>query len=197
MFRYKTYKQALIIAALVLLLCLVCLTGATLALFTNDPHDGTIGIVTTSGDVEIDIVDLNGETLQKRSLGFVSSTDASYNQQVLFEPGATFYTEGFKIENKGDIPVKFSLSISKDDNENMEEFAKAFDIWIVRANDPNFENAERIFNFKGTLAVGESSETYHLFIKMRESAGNEFQDKTYTGIGVTVYAVQGNGIIKE
>ena len=189
MFRYKSHKQAFIMTALVILLCLVCLTGATLALFTSDPNDGTIGIITTSGDVEIDIVDTSGVTLQNRALEFITS---SADKEPLFEPGATFYTQEFQVMNTGDIPVNFSLSVSKDDKIDMEEFDKAFEIWIVRDNDEDFKNAERITNFKGRLEVGESSENYRLVIKMKESVGNEFQGKYYTGIGVTVYAVQGN-----
>ena len=189
MFRYKSHKQAFIMTALVILLCLVCLTGATLALFTNDLNDGTIGIITTSGEVEIDIVDTSGATLQNKALDFITS---SADKESLFEPGATFYTQEFQVMNKGDIPVNFSLSVSKDDKINMEEFDEAFEIWIVRASEENFKNAERITNFKGRLEVGESSEKYCLVIKMKESVGNEFQGKTYMGIGVTVYAVQGN-----
>jgi len=194
MFRYKSNKQAFIIAALVILLCLACLTGATLALFTSDLKDGTIGIVTTSGDVEIDIVDTSGVTLQSRALDFMTTLD---DGKTLFEPGATFYTQGFQVKNTGNIPVNFSLSVSKDDKIDMKEFDEAFEVWIVRSDDENFDNAERLTNFKGRLEVGESSATYHLFIKMKESVGNEFQGKTYTGIGVTVYAVQGNAMIGE
>ena len=193
MFRYKSNKQAFIIAALVILLCLACLTGATLALFTSDLNDGTIGIVTTSGDVEIDIVDTSGVTLQNRALAFMTTSDSMIDSEdVLFEPGATFRTQGFKIENKGDIPVNFSLSVSKDDKIDMEEFDKAFELWIVKEGD-DFRGAEKLTEFKvNGLAAGESSNTYYLFIRMKESVGNEFQGKTYTGIGVTVYAVQGN-----
>ena len=189
MFRYKSHKQAFIMTALVILLCLVCLTGATLALFTSNLNDGTIGIVTTSGDVEIDIVDTEGATLQNKALGFITS---SADKEPLFEPGATFYTQEFQVMNRGDIPVNFRLSVSKDDKIDMEEFDEAFEVWIVRASDGDFKNAERITSFKGRLEVGESSEKYRLVIKMKESVGNEFQGKTYTGIGVTVYAVQGN-----
>ena len=192
MIRYKTNKQAFIIAALVILLCLVCLTGATLALFTSDPNDGTIGIVTTSGDVEIDIVDTSGVTLQNRALAFMTTSGATDSENVLFEPGATFRTQGFEVKNTGDIPVNFSLSVSKDDKIDMEEFAKAFELWIVKEGD-DFSNAEKLTEFKvNGLAAGESSDTYYLFIRMKESVGNEFQGKTYSGIGVTVYAVQGN-----
>ena len=193
MLRYKTNKQAFIIAALVILLCLVCLTGATLALFTSDPSDGTIGIITTSGDVEVDIVDLSGATLQNKALEFITSSGTQTDGgKVLFEPGATFCTQGFQIKNTGNIPVNFTLSVSKDEKIDMAEFDKAFELWIVKEGD-DFRNAERITQFKvNGLAPGESSATYYLFIKMRESVGNEFQGKTYTGIGVTVYAVQGN-----
>ena len=192
MLRCKSNKNALIIATLIILLCLACLTGATLALFTSDPNDGTIGIVTTSGDVEIDIVDTSGVTLQNRALAFMTTSGATDSENVLFEPGATFYTQGFKIKNTGDILVNFSLSVSKDDKIDMEEFAKAFELWIVKEGD-DFSNAEKLTEFKvNGLAAGESSDTYYLFIRMKESVGNEFQGKTYSGIGVTVYAVQGN-----
>lgn len=192
MFRYKSHKKAFIMTALVILLCLVCLTGATLALFTSDPNDGTIGIITTSGDVEIDIVDTSGATLQNKALAFMITSGTTDSNDVLFEPGATFYTQGFKIKNTGDVTVNFRLSVSKDDSINMEEFDKAFELWIVKEGD-NFSSAEKLTEFKvNGLAAGESSETYYLFIKMKESVGNEFQGKTYTGIGVTVYAVQSN-----
>jgi hypothetical protein len=193
MFRYKSHKQAFIMTALVILLCLVCLTGATLALFTSDPNDGTIGIITTSGDVEIDIVDTSGATLQNRALDFITASGTPTDSgNVLFEPGTTFRTQGFQVKNTGDIPVNFRLSVSKDDKIDMDEFDKAFELWIVKEGD-DFSSAEKLTEFKvNGLAVGESSDTYYLFIKMKESVGNEFQGKTYTGIGVTVYAVQGN-----
>lgn len=190
MFRYKSNKQALVIAALVILLCLVCLTGATLALFTNDLRDGTIGIVTTSGDVEIDIVDSFGVSLKNESLSFITTSE-----EALFEPGAAFYTQEFCIVNTGTVPVQFSLSVSKDEDFKEEDVANAFEIWIVPADDPDYRNAKQLTNFKGRLGVGDASESYVLIVKMKETAGNEFQGKTFTGIGVTVYAVQGNAEI--
>ena len=192
MFRYNSHKQAFIMTALVILLCLACLTGATLALFTGNLNDGTIGIITTSGNVEIDIVDVAGKTLQNSSLAFVTTTD-----EPLFEPGATFYTQEFCVKNNGNIPVNFTLSVSKDDKIDMTEFDKAFELWIVQEGD-DLQNAKHITEFKVEgLAPGKTSVNYRLLIKMKETVGNEFQGKTYTGIGVTVYAVQGNVSIKE
>ncbi len=200
MFRYKSHKQAFIMTALVILLCLVCLAGATLALFTSDPNDGTIGIITTAGDVDVDIVDTSGDTLEGKYLAFISSSGSS---DILFEPGAKFYTQGFKIKNEGDIPINFHLSVGKDNvvdvngqKVDIKEFDKAFEVWIVEekpGEEADYSSETRLTDFRGRLEVGESSEgTYRLVVKMKESAGNEFQGKTYMGIGVTVYAVQGN-----
>ena len=195
MFRYKSYKQTFIVAALIILLCLVCLTGATFALFTNDPNDGTIGIITTAGDVKVDIIDSSsGESLVGKVLQFRSSSE---ERQIIFEPGATFVTQGFKVKNAGNIPVNFCLYVSRDENINMEEFIDAFDVWITK--DPtDLKSAERLTEFYGRLEVGQpTDEIYYLVIKMKETAGNQFQGKEYTGIGVTVYAVQGNVEIEE
>jgi hypothetical protein len=52
--------------------------------------------------------------------------------------------------------------------------------------------AKKITEFEGTLGPEESGKVYYLVIKMKESAGNDFQNKVYSGIGITVYAVQGN-----
>lgn len=196
MFRYKSNKQALIIAVLIILLCFVSLTGATYALFTSNLNDGTIGIITTAGEVKIDIVDAADDTVSLVGdvLEFQTRSD---KKAVLFEPGATFYTQGFKIKNEGNITVNFHLSVSEDEKIDMDEFHKAFEVWISTTPDGS-HGAEKLTDFKGRLTAETlSEETYYLFIRMRENVGNEFQGKSYTGIGVTVYAVQGNVDIKE
>jgi hypothetical protein len=175
---------------LVISLCFSSLIGSTLALFTSNLEDGTIGVVATSGDVEVAIVDgATGESLIGESLGFMTTSD---QKQVYFAPGKTFFTQGFKVENVGDIPVNFHLSVSRDNNYDYTEFDKAFDVWISTSI-TDTSAAEPIKNFVGRLEVGQKTDTvYYLFIKMKETAGNEFQKQEYSGIGVTVYAVQGN-----
>ena len=196
MLRYKSHKKVFVMTALVILLCLVCLTGATLAIFTSDPDNGTIGVIATAGDIKVDIVDASNDELSLvgKVLQLQTSSD---RKEILFEPGAVFYTQGFKIKNLGDIPVNFRLSVSEDENIDMEKFNEAFEVWISESP-TNLADSQKLSEFKGRLGVGKSSEsTYYLFIKMKESAVNEFQDKTYTGIGVTVYAVQGNVSVGE
>ncbi len=196
MFRCQSTKHAFIIAVLITLLCLVSLTGATLALFTTQAENGTIGVITTSGEIKVDIVNAfdEKESLVGKVLQFQTSAD---QQKILFEPGATFYTQGFKIKNTGDIPINFRLFVSDDEELDMEEFNRAFDVWIA-TSPTDQSNATKITDYVGRLEVGCSSvETYYLFIKMKETANNDFQGKSYSGIGITVYAVQGNISVEE
>ena len=210
MLRYKTSKQTFIIAALAILLCLLSLTGATFALFTNSLSDGTIGVITTAGNVDVDIVDATdtGYSLVGEALMFQTTAE---QQKILFEPGATFRTQGFKIKNAGNVPINFHMYVSKNeqskidgtenDNIDLETFKETFDVWI--STDPNdASNATPIDSFVSRLETefsveGNLSETYYLYVRMKETAGNEYQGKEYTGIGITVYATQGNVAIEE
>ena len=194
MLRYQTNKQALIIAVLVVLLCFVCLTGATLALFTYSGQDGAIGIVVTAGNVEIDIVDTAHNTLKGSSLAFVTSAE---RPEALFAPGVGFYTQAFLVENTGDIPVSFTLSISRSAQIDAVEFNAAFEVYVVKEKELGLDNAEKITDFRGRLAAGEATEAYCLVVKMKETAINAYQGVAYPGIGITVHAVQGNATVAQ
>ncbi len=190
----KQNRKAIIMALIVVFVCIFCLTGATFALFTNDLKDGTVGITTTSGNLRVDIIDTNiekPESLVGKPLQFQTTSEKKI---ILFEPGSVFYTQGFRVKNSGDIPIKYRLYVSEDEQLNMIEFLKAFEIWITDDLE-NFENAKKVDCFEGELEAKECSKVYYLFVKMKESATNEFQGATFDGIGVTVFAVQGNGSI--
>ena len=193
MFRYTNYKNTFVLAAMIILLCFVCLSGATLALFTSNPEDGTIGVITTAGDVEVDIVDAVDEnkSLQGEALNFLTTAE---NQEILFEPGAVFCTEGFKVKNTGTIPINYRLTISADE----QKFFDAFDVWVT-TDLTDWSSAPDIQQINERLEPGESNNgVFYLVVKMKESiSGEEFQDQTYTGIGVTVCAVQGNVYFEE
>ena len=191
MIRYKSNKQALIVAILLVLLCLANLTGATLALFTNDPNDGTIGIVTAAGKFDVDIVDADGESLLTKSLALMTTSGTKDCEEVYFEPGAVFFTQTFRVKNDGNIPINYKISLSKNTVVNLEEFEKAFELKIVEENG-NLADAQGFSEFKDSLAPNTIGKSYRLYIKMKEDANNDFQGREYTGIGITVYATQGN-----
>lgn len=185
-------KITIIILIIIILLLLTTIVGLTYALFTSGGDDGKIGVNVTSGECKIDIVDTEDKSLVGDVLDFVT---AEKKDKIYFEPGATYYTEGFEVKNIGNIPVNFRVFISEDESNDRYSFQEAFELWITK--DPsNLEGAEKLTEFTGRLEVDQTSETYYLVIRMKETAGNEFQNKTYTGIGVTVYAVQGNAPIE-
>lgn len=194
MSRYKLNKNTLIIAVIVTLLCLTSIVGATYALFTASTEDGSIGINATSGDIEVDIVDISEQenSLVGDVLGFITTSNKN---EILFEPGAMYYTEGFRIKNTGNIHLKYILYISGDDtlDEELEvPFADAFEVWIT-TNPTAKSDMVKLREFDGSLKVGQTSDIYHLVFRMKETVGNDFQGRTFTGVGITVCAVQGNG----
>ncbi len=188
-------KNRIIACFLVMILCFSSIVGSTLALFTNDPQKGTIGVNTTSGKVRVDIVDASDEqkSLVGDSLKFMTT---SQSDTFYIEPGATFYTQGFRVKNKGNVTINYHLYVSDDRFLNMANFDDVFDVYIATDID-NIKNAEKLMSFTGRLAAEATSEVYYLVLKMKEHSTNDFQGQRYTGIGVTVYAVQGNVEIKE
>lgn len=186
----KMQLKTLVLPILAIILAVISATGSTLALFTSSEEDGTIGVNVTSGRVNVDIVNTKGDSLVGNVLHLVPK-DGRDEEDVYFEPGATFYTEGFRVSNIGTSPVNFRIYVSEDKQLDMTEFEKAFDLRIT--TDPSSRTVEKpLTDFTGNLAVGQESATYYLVIRMKENAGNEFQDQAYSGIGVTVYAIQGN-----
>ena len=189
--KYSAYFMMI----LVIFLCLVALTGATFALFTSNPDDGTIGVVTTTGNVKVDLVSA-GKVETSLIGGVLEFEHDDAEDGIYFEPGATFYTKAFRVKNIGDVSLNFRMYISNDNRMNMEEFESAFEFYIT--DDPkNPENGVQLKSFIGHLEAGDYSDSFYLVIKMKETVGNEFQAHEYSGIGITVYAVQGNVNIKE
>ena len=188
-------KNRIIACFLVMTLCFSSIIGSTLALFTNDPERGKIGVNTTSGKVRVDIVDTSEEenSLVGDVLQFMTT---SQSDTFYIEPGATFYTQGFRVKNKGNVTINYHLYVSDDRFLNMANFDDVFDVYITTDID-NIKNAEKLMSFIGRLEAGKTSDTYYLVLKMKENATNDFQNQRYSGIGVTVYAIQGNVDIKE
>lgn len=184
----KSVYRKIIVPVIVILLCLTSMIGVTWALFTNG-EDGKIGVNVTSGNINIDIINEDGKSLLNDVLNFVPKDG---REVIYFEPGATFYTEPFQVQNKeNSISINYRICVSDDESEDMAEFEEAFELWITK--DPtDLSDASRMMSFSGELGVGDTSEMYYLVIRMKETAGNEFQGKEYSGIGITVIAVQGN-----
>ncbi len=167
---------------MVLLLLMAVLVGPALDIFV-DPGKNDVSI--SDDRIKVDLLDTAEDSLVGDVLDFINP---SPDQPLYFAPGRAFYTEGFQVKNTGDIPIRFRIYISDDVGPDRERFREAFELFVT--TDPTEDSSgAQLTVFEGRLAPGESSDTFHLVVQMQETAGNEFQGKTYSGIGITVYAV--------
>lgn len=186
---HRSFVKKITVAIAIIVFCVVSIIGITYSIFTSNGNDGKINVIVGAGTVDVDIVDEAGVSLENKILEFITTGERT---EILWEPGATFYTQGFLVRNKGTSPVKYIMSISEKDDDSHKEFKKAFDFYITTdVND--IANKTDIRSWDGTLAPTKESEVFYLVIHMKEEANNDFQNKTYSGIGITVTAVQTNG----
>ena len=198
--KLKSKKSALLLSFTSLLLCFAMLAGSTFAWFTDTATTGVNKIV--SGKLDVDIVD--GTTEQHlEKLSFQNKTEST---DILWEPGVTFLTQGFKIKNDGNLALKWKMAINKENAVNSKvagstiakdgmSLLDVIDFSVVTKVGENYEVVD-IEDFEGQL-TGESDTTtyspvYYLQAHMQETAGNDYQDLTLDDITITVYATQLN-----
>ena len=111
----KATKRALLTSVMALVMCVVMLVGTTFAWFTDTASTGVNKIV--AGNLKVDIVDADNTntSLDKGTLKFIQAVNESevrLVEDVLWEPGATFFTQGFKIANNGNLALKYKVVVS-------------------------------------------------------------------------------------
>ena len=190
----KATKRALLSSALSLVLCFSMLLGTTFAWFT-DTASTAVNVI-QSGTLDVDLVDEKDATLVGETLEFLN---ANNEKQILWEPGVTFVSEGFKIVNKGNLALKYKLVINGIDGDN--ELLEVIDFWLttdktdlaaVSSKKVNLDEEFKLNPKDNHLIdkVTNESGVYYLVGHMDEEAGNEYQDLKLTGVGITVYATQ-------
>ena len=204
----KATKRALLTSILAICLCLVMLIGSTFAWFTDTASTGVNKIV--SGNLKVDIVkpeanaegkytSLEGEKLawtQQQVKG--ESDDEMELKPVeagkpLWEPGVRFLTQGFKIQNKGNLALKWKVEVNKGTKGATDKFdlLDVIDFYVVTEKDGKMGDAP-LAAFEGKLEKADavSDETYYIKGVMQTTAGNDYQNLTLDGITITVYATQ-------
>ena len=190
----RATKRALLTSVTALVMCVVMLVGTTFAWFTDTASTGVNKI--QAGNLDVDIVGEDGKTLDGKTLNFVNKENQS---NILWEPGATFFTQGFKIVNKGNLALKYKVVVSGTTGDAKLLKAIKFDVVTEKA-----KNAEAVsFANEGNLLkqndsvpadvttdAGTTTNYYYLRGHMDENAGNEYKNLTLDGISITVYATQ-------
>ena len=190
----RATKRALLTSVMALVMCVVMLVGTTFAWFTDTASTGVNKIV--AGNLKVDIV---GATTGNHidSLSFQNKDNSS---SILWEPGVTFHTEGFRIKNDGNLALKWKMVVNKDsastgfvEGSNGKagmNLLEVIDFSVVSSKDENAP-AVKIDEFVGhTAAETIDSVTYYIKGTMKTTAGNDYQNLTLNGITITVYATQ-------
>ena len=169
----KNTKRALVMSAVALLLCAAMLAGATFAWFTDTASTGVNKIV--SGNLNVGLVDQNGQSIEGATLNFVK---ADGSEKILWEPGCTYELPKIYVKNDGNLALKYKIVISG--IKGSAQLNNVID-WTI-----NDADLGPIITSAQTRPPSPSP----LRGICRETAGNDYMNKTIDGISVTVYATQ-------
>ena len=174
----KTTKRALLMSVLSLMLCIAMLIGTTYAWFTDSVTTGVGSI--QSGTLSIDLVDESGASLEDGTLYF---RDANGETDILWEPGARFELDSFKIVNTGNLHLKYKVELTAFSGDT-----ELLDVIDLTVNDQDWDSFWAAQS-DVPLAPG-ASVTVSAVGKMSEEAGNEYMGKTLNAVQISVAAAQ-------
>lgn len=180
-------RRAFLGGALLTIISVMLMLGSTMAWF----QDSKVVINTyTFGNLDVDVVDKDGTTIAATTINFVKPDGGEYQaDEFLFEPGATFRLKEFYVKNSGDVALKYRLKLDSGRATGDSKLLDAMDVYATMGGDPFALDSET-----RTLAAGETGEAVQIYLHMKPSAGNEYQNLAVSGLIVKVIAVQDEGI---
>ena len=186
----NTTKRSLLASVLALVMCVTMLVGTTFAWFTDSASTAVNKI--ESGTLHVDIVDKDGNSLDGKTLSF---RDVNKNADILWEPGATFALDSFRIVNTGKLALKYKVIINGVNGNAKLLEAIDFTVKIGDAAKVALADWEGILLPEGKTATTDNEvvgATDFITISgtMKKEAGNEYQGLSIDGIGITVVATQ-------
>ena len=191
MTKTKSTKRALLLSALSLLMCASMLIGSTFAWFTDEVSSA--GNTIQAGTLQIELQkytdglweNAEGETIAFRT--HQNSTVAAEN--ILWEPGCTFWMEGIRVKNTGDLALKYEIALSDytGDPALLQAIEFSYTAWN---GDGTVASSGALNEIKGELLPGQTSGDIIITAHMKEDAGNDCQGKKLENISVVVFAQQ-------
>ena len=180
-------RRAFLGGALLTIISVMLMLGSTMAWF----QDSKVVINTyTFGNLDVDVVDKDGTTIAATTINFVKPNGEEYQaNEFLFEPGATFRLKEFYVKNSGDVALKYRLKLDSGSATGHIKLLDAMDVYATMGGDRFALDSKTM-----TLAARETDEAVQIYLHMKPSAGNEYQDLAVSGLIVKVIAVQDEGI---
>ncbi len=177
----KSTKRALTTSIISMVLCLAMFVGTTFAWFTDTASTNVNSI--QAGTLDVELIQANSEDKLGESLKWVKADDDK-GQEVLWEPGASYSLEGFRIKNNGNLALKYEVQIS-----GIIGSAKLLDV-IDFTVQVGSQSPTKLDKLSGKLAANAESDVITITGTMNTSAGNEYQGLSIEGITITVVATQ-------
>ena len=173
----KSTKRALLGSVMAMVLCLAMLVGATFAWFTDTASTGVNKIQAGKLDVALEMKEGDSwVSAEGKTLNWVK---AAAGEQVLWEPGCTYELPELRVVNNGNLALKYKIQIT-----GIQGDAKLNEVIDWTINDAAIDLTE------GNLTAGQQGDAFTIKGHMKETAGNDYQNLTIDGIGITVYATQ-------
>ena len=154
-------KLAMLQSVVALILCAAMLVGTTFAWFTDEVASAVNKI--QAGTLDVDLVDAAGNSLEGTSLTFM---DVTGNTDILWEPGCTFKTQGFRVANRGSLALEYTMYIN-----GLLGDSKLLEVIRFSVQDADGYTVD-IDTFEGQLSARASSDVFYLVGHMDENAGN-------------------------
>ena len=207
----KFTKKALVSSIFALFMCVMMLIGTTFAWFTDTASTSVNKIQAGTLDIEIQKSTDGGTTwtdVGNDALQFIKASGHE-SETVLWEPGAEYKLPMLRIVNNGNLALKYKIIFSSAGGD--KELADVLDVKLAQSATAggalgefadtgmtltdvlNSTDADGVIHGELLGKTGEdavASETYQVALKMKESAGNEYQNMSIDGVTITVVATQ-------
>ena len=191
----RTTKRALLTSVMALVMCVVMLVGTTFAWFTDTASTGVNKIQAGNLDIELQMKDNDGNWVKAegKTLTF-KAKDNRAADKILWEPGCTYELPELRIVNKGNLALKYKVTVNgvTGDAKLLEAIDFTAKMGATEIALDNLKGAILPSGAAQTTAGEAVGETDPITIKgvMKTTAGNEYQGLSIDGIGITVVATQ-------
>lgn len=202
----KTSKRALLTSALSLLLCCTMLIGTTWAWFTDSVTSA--GNKIQSGTLQVDLLVKGGNTDYPEYTSVKTDHKPIFNYD-LWEPGYTLVTNA-KVVNNGTLALKYTLKFVSADDIASQKLAEVIDVYyspseVTVASRDDIASLNYLGTLKDVFTQGEAvvmndnlepkgkencEDFATIVLKMKEEAGNEYQNQTISAFDIQLLATQ-------
>ena len=192
----RSTKRALLTSALAILMCVAMLIGSTFAWFTDTASTAVNKI--QAGNLDVKLMMLKGSSwvsAEGETLTF-KTKDGRAADKILWEPGCTYELPALRIDNRGNLALKYKIIISgiQGDAELNEAIEWKIADGLVMGgifHEMGVAAMEGVL-YPSPMSPGYPNATNAFVISghMKEDAGNKYQGLSIEGIGITVVATQ-------